>query len=246
MALTATATKATLASVKSRLAMQDPVVIGLTPERPNIKLIVEPCPDLNKLCEVLAKELLEKRTMAKKTVVFCRSLKCCANMCVMLKKLLGKNISEPPGIPDSLLQFRLIDVFTAASDIDVREEIIAEFCKTRTNLRLIIASTAFGLGVDCKDITRIINYGTPSTLEELVQETGRAGRNGAQAEAILYHKVIGKKITDSAKQYGENQTTCRRLLLFKDFLFYDKKTTNVACKCCDLCAQLCICKDCDL
>ena len=55
MALTATATKATLASVKSRLAMQDPVVIGLTPERPNIKLIVEPCPDLHKLCEVLAK-----------------------------------------------------------------------------------------------------------------------------------------------------------------------------------------------
>ena len=141
----------------------------------------------------------------------------------MLKKLLGKNISEPPGIPDSLLQFRLIDVFTAASDTDVREEIIAEFCKTRTNLRLIIASTAFGLGVDCKDITWIINYGTPSTLEELVQETGRAGRNGAQAEAILYHKVIGKKITDSPKQYGENQTTCRRLLLFKDFLFYDKK-----------------------
>ena len=70
MALTATATKATLASVKSRLAMQDPVVIGLTPERPNIKLIVEPCPYLNKLCEVLAKELLEKRTTAKKQLCF--------------------------------------------------------------------------------------------------------------------------------------------------------------------------------
>ena len=58
------------------------VVIGLTLERPNIKLIVEPCPNLYKLCEVLPKELLEKRNMAKKMVVFCRSLKCCANMCL--------------------------------------------------------------------------------------------------------------------------------------------------------------------
>ena len=105
MALTATATKTTLASVNSRIAMQNPVVIGVTPERPNIKLIVEPCPDLYQLCEVLAKELLEKRNMAKKIVVFCRSLKCCANMCVILKKLLRKNVTEPPGIPDTLVYY---------------------------------------------------------------------------------------------------------------------------------------------
>lgn len=55
MALTATATKATLATVKKRLAMQDPVIIGLTPDRPNIKLIVDRCPDLHELCVVLAK-----------------------------------------------------------------------------------------------------------------------------------------------------------------------------------------------
>jgi len=51
----------------------------------------------------------------------------------------------------------------------IREEIIVEFCKPTTKLRLIIASTAFGLG---KDILRVINYGTPNTLEELVQEIG--------------------------------------------------------------------------
>ena len=62
MALTATATDATLASVKSRLAMEDVVIIGLRPDRSNIKLIVEPCPDITVLCESLAKDLLDNHT----------------------------------------------------------------------------------------------------------------------------------------------------------------------------------------
>lgn len=155
---------------------------------------------------------------ATKTVVFCRTLKQCAEMCITMKKL-GIYITEPPGLPNNLLQFRLIDVFTAASDVDMRESILAEFCRSETNLRLIIASTAFGLGVDCKDIIHVINYGTPYTLEELVQEMGRAGRNGDQAEDILYHKMLEKNnCCSKAKAYGENQRVCQRELLFKDFL----------------------------
>ena len=138
----------------------------------------------------------------------------------------------------------MMDIFTAAIDINVREEIIAEFCNSQTNLRLIIAPLAFGLGVDCKDIMRVINYGTSNTLKELVQEIGRAGRNGSQAEAILYHKLSGYK-TKESKCYGENQTVCLRSLLFKNFLFYDVQTNIVACRCCNLRTLLCTCKDCN-
>ena len=244
MALTATATDATLASVKSRLAMEDLVIIGERPDRSNIKIIVEPCPDITVLCESLAKDLLNNRAKATKTVVFCRSLKDCGKMCTILRKLLGKGITEPPGLPYSFLQHRLIDVFTAASDNDMREEIITEFCKSDSKLRIIIASTAFGLGIDCKDIARVINYGTPNTLEELVQEMGRAGRNGDQSLAILYHKAIGNKISKQAKLYGENKSICRRELLFKDFLFFKTENTLTGCRCCDLCTLLCTCKDC--
>ena len=242
MALTATATRETLKCVISRISMKNPVIIGLPPDRPNIKLSVYPCPAIPRMCEWLAKELLEKRTAALKTVVFCRSLRHCADMCVTMKKLLGENITEPPGLPDNMVQYRLVDVFTAASDADMKEEILAEFCKRNSNLRLLIATTAFGLGVDCMDTNRIINYGTPSTLEELVQELGRAGRDGSPAEAILYHKVVGK-ITDAATAYGTNQTVCRRALLFKEFLF--SKVTEVhACRCCDICEPLCNCEKC--
>ena len=227
MALTATATKDTLDCVISRLGMENPVIIGLPPDRSNVKLTVKPCPDVLALCKALVKELMEKRVEATKTVIFCKTLKLCGELCITMKKMLGIHITEPPGLPDSLLKFRLIDVFTAASDVRMREAIVTEFCKSKTNLRLIIASTAFGLGIDCQDIMRVIHYGTPCTLEELVQEMGRAGRNGNQAEDILYHKVFKKKLTVTAKAYGENQTVCRRELLFKDFLFSNTLTMNI-------------------
>ena len=124
--------------------------------------------------------------------------------CEFIRRFLGPHITDPSGQP-SILQFRLVDVFTAASDNDMREEVLKEFSKKDTKLRLLIASTAFGLGVDCTGINRVINYGTPATMEELVQEAGRAGRDGSEAEAILYHKVIGRKFTNAMKMYGENQ-----------------------------------------
>ena len=122
-----------------------------------------------------------------------------------------------------------------------------EFCKSQTNLRLIIASSAFDLGVDCQDITRVINYGIPNTLKELVQEIEEEDKMGAKLKLFcIYHKASGHKLTDEAKSYGENQTACRRSLLFKDFLFYNVQTNIVACRCCDLCAVLCKCKDCNI
>ena len=93
---------------------------------------------------------------------------------------------------------------------------------------------------------RVIHYGTPCTLEELVQEMERAGRNGNQAEDLLYHKVFRKKLTATAKAYGENQTVCQNELLFKDFLFSSTLMMSIkACKCCDLCVVLCNCTDCN-
>ncbi|XP_065892836.1 ATP-dependent DNA helicase Q1-like [Dysidea avara] len=70
----------------------------------------------------------------------------------------------------------------------MREEVLAEFRKQNTRLRLVIATSAFGLGVDCPDIGRVINWGAPNITEELEQQSGRAGRDDSQAEAILYYK----------------------------------------------------------
>ena len=45
---------------------------------------------------------------------------------------------------------------------------------------------SFGMGINCPDIRRIIHWGTPTTLEEYVQETGRVGRDGIPSLAIIY------------------------------------------------------------
>jgi len=74
----------TLSSVKSRLAMEDPMIVGLPPYRSNIKMIVEPCSDLSELCENLAKDLRENCIKTIKTVVFCRSLKDYGKMRMMI------------------------------------------------------------------------------------------------------------------------------------------------------------------
>jgi len=114
-----------------------------------------------------------------KTIVFCRSLQDCATFFEIIKKRLGKNITDPPHAPyDELVDFRLVDRFTAVLSTETREALLREFCKYNSRLRLMIATTAFGMGVDCPDIEKVINWGCPNTLEELVQETGRGGRDG--------------------------------------------------------------------
>lgn len=127
----------------------------------------------------------------------------------------------------------------------MRDEVLAEFRRKDTVLRLIIASSAFGLGVDIPDIARIINWGLPNTLENLVQETGRAGRDGSQAKAILYFRNTGKKATKGVKEYVVNTSVCRRYLLFKDFIFCNYKEAVIPCCCCDLCTPMCNCLQCN-
>ena len=124
---------------------------------------------------------------------------------------MGKNITDPPGaLYDGIVHFRLVDVFTAESSPQIREALLKEFFMSDSRLRMLIATTAFGMGVDCPDIDRVINWGCPNTLEELIQEIGRGGRDGPAVEAILYPTRFGKKVTQGVKDYISNVHTCRR------------------------------------
>ena len=194
------------------------------------------------ICTSLADELLTLREKFPKTVLFCRTLLECGEIYGRLKRQLGENITEPPGLPN-IIEFRLINLFTAATTPEMREMVLAEFCKTETILRLVIATSAFGLGVDCPDITRIINWGAPNTIEELVQQTGRAGRDGREADAILYCRK-GRFTSKCIDEYGKNEVMCRRLLLLSKFMFCNNTHPTKACRCCDLCEKLCNCPSC--
>ena len=102
----------------------------------------------------------------------------------------------------------------------------------------MIATSAFGLGVDIPD--HLMHWGLPTTKEEYVQETGRAGRDGEDAHAILYEGKSGWQASQDMKSYMLNKTHFRQKLLFGVFLSYSEIDIHVkGSKCCDICANDC-------
>ena len=89
---------------------------------------------------------------------------------------------------------------------------------------MVIATTAFSMGIDCRNIRKVIHFGTPGTIEEYIQETGRAGRDGQPAKACLFYGNPPKDVSPQMNSYGANTAQCCRTQLFNKFLFYDTGT----------------------
>jgi len=151
-------------------------------------------------------------------------------------------MTDPIGYPD-VSQFRLIDMFTACTTPDVKDCIVKSFVQSNGRLRVIVATVAFGMGMDCPNIRKIIHWGPPSDVELYIQETGRAGRDGEAAYASLYYSntdLSQEKVDDYMTNYCQSNLECRHYTLFKEFDTYhgDKP---VGCKCCDFCKLSCNC-----
>ena len=99
------------------------------------------------------------------------------------------------------------------------KKVLDSFIKSDGKLRVVIATTAFSMGVDCPDIRQVIHLGAPSTLEDYVQQTGRVGRDKQPATTTLLYGSSNRDISKQMKSYVTNTTKCRCDLLFKDFLF---------------------------
>ena len=128
LALTATATYSTFQTVKDRLSLQNPVIVGLSPNRPNIFLSVLPTMKLNEVVEMVAGDLIQKGVNYPKTIIFCRTYQDCTDLYARMVHYLGDNKTEPPGYPD-LLQFRYMTMYTRASTVEMKEAVLSTFTK---------------------------------------------------------------------------------------------------------------------
>ena len=152
LALTATATKATFDCVCVRLSMKSPSIIGLSPHRSNIYYCVQPYVKLKELSSRLADELQNESNKTPKTVIFCRRLEDTA-LCIYLslQQSLGQKFTYPVGYLNRQ-QFRLVDMYTRACRPEFKESVLKAFMLPNGNLRIVIATMAFGMGIDCPDI----------------------------------------------------------------------------------------------
>jgi len=241
MALTATATRATFEIVKERLSLHNPVVIGVSPDRPDIFLSLAPSMELDMLVDTLCNGLKEERINFPKTLVFCRSCTECTDIYEAILDKLGTAVTEPPGYPN-FLEFRLVSMYTRPSKSSYKELVLSLFRNTQSKLRVLIATTAFSMGIDIPDIRQIYHWGVPSDLEQYLQEIGRAGRDRKASKAVLINRGYCH-VSKPMKEYCENKNKCRRNQLLSSFIMYEP-TEAIKCTCCDICLMSCTCKEC--
>ena len=244
LALTATATTAVREDVSKILGMRNPLIVAVSPCKPNIIYYVRKSDSIEEAFFTMADKLRRLRCRFPRTIIYCQKHSYCGKLYRYFKKVMGNEFNEPLDAPD-LPQFRLVGMFHSCTYPWIKDTILKMFCAPSC-LRVVIATVAFGMGVDCQDVTQVIHLGPPESTDSYIQETGRSGRSGSLSLALLM-QVKGMTTHDmdtSIKQYMVNTDQCRRQILFEAYEGYSYNAST-PCTCCDVCVKTCRCTHCE-
>lgn len=241
LALTATASKTLRQKVSLTIGLYQPVVIAISPCKKNmIYTLGKKFTTIEKTFKPLLARLKRKKSSMNRVLVYCRRHQDVSLLYTYFKHGLGIDFTEPQDAPD-LSRFRRVEMFTKCTDEEVKVQIVKSF-SMESPLRVVIATVAFGMGLDCPDVRQVVHLGAPDNTESYIQETGRGGRDGNLALATLL--LIDKDNqfrTEGMLKYQRNGTVCRRDLLFEDMDEYEHTDMGYKCTCCDICAKTCTC-----
>jgi RecQ family ATP-dependent DNA helicase len=197
LALTGSATPATRREILEVLRLDDAHVVVTSFDRPNLTFVVERvADDRDRFARI--------RTLIRDTdgavVIYTPTRRLTE---LVTRALLRRSIRAAP--------------YHAGLTAGVRRQVLFAFLRDR--VRAVVATTAFGMGIDKPDVRRVLHWGPSRTLESYYQEAGRAGRDGAPAECRLLWRPADFDHGDVApeiRRYVEART-CRRHLLLEYF-----------------------------
>lgn len=163
IALTATATEQVKKDIIKNLGLKKPEIFTTSFDRKNIFLEVQP----KKSGESQVIDFL-KNHKDESGIIYCTSRRQVDELFVSLKKKGYSVLNYHAGLPD-----------------DVRGEHQQLFIEDK--VKIIVATVAFGMGIDKPNVRFVINFDLPKSIEEYYQEIGRAGRDGQPAWALLLY-----------------------------------------------------------
>jgi len=225
-AYTATATKLVRNDIAAALNLSSPEILTGKYDRPNLIYSVKRADNrMSQVCAVI------DRHRSESGIIYCIKRKDVDKVCEELKELGYSALPYHAGLNSS-----------------VRQHNQDAFIKDRTDI--IVATIAFGMGIDKSNVRYVIHSGMPKSLENYQQESGRAGRDGLPADCLLLHSsndfgtwswIINNGDGESGEAALKNlynisnycsSIECRHRLLVN---YFGQEYDSNDCQACDVC-----------
>ncbi len=227
LALTATADKLTRKDIVEQLALENPLIYIASFDRPNLSLVVRPG---QKRIEQIFDFL--KKHSNQSGIIYCLARKTCEDIA---EKLLARGYRAA--------------AYHAQIPSNLRSRVQEDFIQDR--IQVVVATIAFGMGIDKSNVRFVIHYNMPRNLEGYYQEIGRSGRDGLPADTLMFYSFADvaayRDMVESSEagaeqkefklaklnrmfEYAESPT-CRRISV----LAYFNETFAGNCGNCDVC-----------